>query len=138
MGKAMRYAGIKDKVKMVSMPLSRNTISVRLENLADNQDLGETAKKQRVAFKWLLEQMWQSANKENPVELSEIQIKEKSLTGNMDLKEMLDRKIKWNTKDVSTSRISYEFDGEYVDLEAQRIRVFHVTFAPVSNTYFLQ
>jgi hypothetical protein len=37
----MIAAGIKDKVKMVSMPLKRNSLMVRLENLADNHDLGE-------------------------------------------------------------------------------------------------
>jgi hypothetical protein len=132
----MVYAGIKDKVKMVAMPLKKNTLIVRLENLADNHDLGETASTHRVAFKWLLEKMWDSANDANPVKVHQIDIKEKSLTGNMDLKEMLDRKIKWKTVDDDLSlggKMSYHFDGEYVDLEPQRIRVFEVTFTPESQ-----
>jgi hypothetical protein len=47
-GKASRLAddmisaGIKENIKLVSMPLRRNTLMVRLENLADNHDLGES------------------------------------------------------------------------------------------------
>ena len=80
--------------------------------------------------------MWDSANGANPVKVHQIDIKEKSLTGNMDLKEMLDRKIKWKTVDDDLSlggKMTYHFDGEYVDLEPQRIRVFEVTFTPESQ-----
>jgi hypothetical protein len=44
----MIRAGINDKVKMISMPVKRNTLMVRLENLADNHDLGESSKTQTV------------------------------------------------------------------------------------------
>ena len=117
------------------MPTYKNKITVRLENLADVYD--EKATTQRVALKWLLGKMWESANLANPVMLHKLDIKEKSLTGNMDLKEMLDRKIKWKTVDDSKStfgKISHKFDGEYVDLEPQRIRVFEVTFTPDEKT----
>jgi hypothetical protein len=138
----MAYAGIKDKVKMVSLPVARNVITYRLENLADVHDLGENAKTQRVAFKWLLEKMWDSANGVSPNSLKDIVIKEKSLTGNMDIDEMLKRKIQWKTKDDDkvNKKISYSFDGEYVDLEPQRIRVFEATFVPADSetTMFLQ
>ena len=125
---------------MVSLPVNRNVITVRLENIADVNDLGETAKKERVAFKWLLERMWTSANGDKS-NLKDITIKEKSLTGNMDISEMRERKIQWKTKDdaKANKKISFSFDGEYVDLEPQRIRVFEVTFTPKSNNVmFLQ
>jgi hypothetical protein len=41
--KDMENAGIKDKIKMVMMPLAKNSISVRLENTADQFDLGSSA-----------------------------------------------------------------------------------------------
>ena len=127
---------------MVSIPVARNVITFRLENLADVHDLGESAKTQRIAFKWLLEKMWDSANGVSPNSLKDIVIKEKSLTGNMDIDEMLKRKIQWKTKDDDkvNKKISYFFDGEYVNLEPQRIRVFEVTFVPADSeaTMFLQ
>lgn len=46
---------------------------------------------------------------------------------------MLDRKVQWKTVDdeiVYAAKISYDFNGEFVDLEPQRIRVFEVTISP--------
>jgi hypothetical protein len=76
--------------------------------------------------------MWHSANVVNPPH--RIYINEKSLTGNMDLSEMYFRRIKWETVDdkikLGEGKISYKFNGEFIDLEPQRIRVFEVIFTP--------
>ena len=52
------------------------------------------------------------------------EIKEKSLTGNMDIQEMLDRKINWLPGQLKLDRGT---DFSKVKLELQRIRVFEVT-----------
>ena len=54
-----------------------------------------------------------------------------SLTGNMELKEMLDRKIRWKTVDDAQDsfKLSYVVEDEILTLEPQRIRVFHVTYS---------
>jgi len=135
LGKALSYAGIKNNVKMVSFPVDRNVITVRLENIADINDLGENpAKGERIAFKWLLQQMWKSANGAD-IDAKDITIKEKSLTGNMDIEEMRERKIQWKTKDKVNRKITHRFDGQYVDLELQRIRVFEVTFGSTDDRF---
>ena len=58
-------------------------------------------------------------------------ISEMSLTGNMYLKEMMERKIKWKTVDdketPELSKLDYSTDFDKITLEPQRIRVFDVT-----------
>lgn len=68
-------------------------------------------------------------------------IKEKSLTGNMDIQEMLDRKIQWKTVDdhMLQSRISRDTDFSAITLEAQRIRVFNIEYTvKTMSPLFLQ
>lgn len=60
-------------------------------------------------------------------------IKEMSMTANMELKEMLARKIQWKTvddnkEDLVKSKINYDSDFSAVKLEPQRIRTFTVVF----------
>jgi hypothetical protein len=43
--------------------------------------------------------LWQSANKRNPIQYKSVKIEEKSLTGNMNLSEMKERKVQWLTAD---------------------------------------
>jgi len=56
-----------------------------------------------------------------------VSITETTLTANMPLKEMLDRKLQWKTVDdetVTTSSLSYDADPQKIVLEGQRIRQF--------------
>ena len=74
---------------MVTQPIERNKILIRLENLADYYDDG--ASPQKVDFSNLCVALWQKANP--GVEFSVISVQEMSLSGNMPLKDMLSRKI---------------------------------------------
>ena len=59
-----------------------------------------------------------------------MEIIEKSMTGNMAIEEMWDRKIQWQTMDDDIKRgpkINKEKDFKNVKLELQRIRVFDVS-----------
>ena len=61
---------------------------------------------------------------------NDFDVNEMSLTGNMKLTEMMDRKIKWKTVDDKdgevASKLDYGDDLKKVTLEPQRIRVFTV------------
>lgn len=61
------------------------------------------------------------------------EIKEKSLSGNMDIQEMLDRKLVWKTEDdhllkASATKMDRGEDFGAVKLEPQRIRVFNIQY----------
>lgn len=56
-----------------------------------------------------------------------------SITANMELKDMLARKIQWKTVDdnkegLAKSKINYDTDFSAVKLEPQRIRTYTVAF----------
>jgi hypothetical protein len=54
-------------------------------------------------------------------------------TGNMEVSEMLERKIKWKTVDddkLAPSTLSRGTDWKNLVLEAQRIRVFNLEYTP--------
>jgi len=55
-----QMAGINETVKMVSLPLSQNSLVIRLENIADLYD--NDASTVTIEFKELLENMWHSVN----------------------------------------------------------------------------
>ena len=80
-----QMAGIHDTIKMVSLPLSLNTLVVRLENIADLYD-NDAPTVYLTEFKELLEKMWQSANSDSNA-LADIDIQEMTLTANMRLRE---------------------------------------------------
>jgi hypothetical protein len=94
LGEEMKKAGIHGAVKMVSMPISKNKILVRLENLADLYDGAQQPAQVSNSF---AQALFNSANL-LPKEMN-IEFRELSLSGNMDIQEMLDRKIKWKTVD---------------------------------------
>lgn len=72
--------------------------------------------------------MWQNAN---PGSTAQIEIKETSITGNMELSKMLEKKIKWKTVDDKKEgffkkKLNFDFTPDSVKLEPQRIRTFMV------------
>jgi len=74
---------------MVAQPIERNKILLRLENIADYYDEGSVP--QKVDFSNLCVTLWQRSNP--GVDFSVISVQEMSLSGNMTLKAMLNRKI---------------------------------------------
>lgn len=73
------------------MPLDKDSLMIRLENLADIHDLGESSSTQKVNLKLLLKSIFSSANNGHPPWFYKMNVKEKSLTGNMDLSEKINR-----------------------------------------------
>ena len=131
MSDAYKKAGITDLVKLVIIPEAKNHFILRLENIADLFD--KDAATQTVDLQGLLDAMWKNANLKAPVDYSKMDIKEMSMTANMELKEMLDRKIQWKTvddnrEDLVKSKINYDSDFSAVKLEPQRIRTYTVVF----------
>jgi hypothetical protein len=55
-----------------------------------------------------------------------------TLTGNMEIQEMLDRKVQWKTEDDDllgdSKTLNRDTDFSNVTLEAQRIRVFNIDY----------
>lgn len=84
-------AGVTDLVKLVTIPQEANKIRVRLENLGDF--LVKGAQPQTVDLEAVITALVKDSNAEK-IDL-EMEIKEKSMTGNMDIEEMWDRKIQW-------------------------------------------
>ena len=125
-----QMAGIHDTIKMVSLPLSLNTLVVRLENIADLYD-NDAPTVYLTEFKELLEKMWQSANSDSNAQ-ADIDVQEMTLTANMRLDQMEERRIKWRTVDDFKEQFEQSQEEEEGDdqikLQPQRIRTFMVTF----------
>jgi hypothetical protein len=88
-------AGVTDLVKLVTIPQEANKIRVRLENLGDF--LVKGAQTQSVDLEAVITALVNDSNAEK-VDF-EMEINEKSMTGNMDIDEMWTRKIQWQTMD---------------------------------------
>lgn len=119
-------AGVTDLVKLVTIPQEANKIRVRLENLGDF--LVKGAQPQTVDLEAVITALVKDSNAEK-IDL-EMEIKEKSMTGNMDIEEMWDRKIQWQTMDdgfKNATKLNKDQDFSKVQLELQRIRVFDIT-----------
>jgi DNA transposition AAA+ family ATPase len=131
MSDAYKKAGVTDLVKLVIIPEAKNHFILRLENIADLFD--KDAASQTVDLQGLLDAMWKNANIKAPVDYTKMDIKEMSLTANMELKDMLARKIQWKTVDddkegLNKSKIDYDSDFSAVKLVPQRIRTYTVAF----------
>ena len=127
--KTIKEAGIVDNVKLVTIPQDTNKMILRLENIGDALQKG--ADTQTVNLNKVLDAFHASGS----------EITEVTLTGNMPINEMWDRKIQWKTmddnkpgfKDVKTDKSQ---DWNAVKLENQRIRTFVVS--PKQTETFLQ
>jgi hypothetical protein len=124
----------------VTLPVERNKVLIRVENLADKEEDVKVVNVTCIATA-----MWQSANILGTTAMAEPSITETTLSANMALAEMLERKMKWRTVDDETRRghktsPSYGADPSTVQLEPQRIRQFKVDFnpKPASPNLFLQ
>jgi hypothetical protein len=102
---------------MVTIPVRKNQILLRVENLSDK--VGDIAV---VYLDCISSYLVWSANLENPPFQVSHQIVETTLTANMDLKEMLDRKLKWKTLDDVSEAIEENNDHDE-DLKATPIKL---------------
>lgn len=93
----LKNSGIEGSIKLVTMPLAKNKILARIENVADLYDGKQESKMVKTSF---AQALLKSGNVQ-PQDM-DVQFRELSLTGNMDIKEMLDRKIHWRTMDDAT------------------------------------
>lgn len=78
--------------------------------------------------------LWKSANSNSDLNLQNVKqnIQEMSITGNMPLKELRERKVQWRTVDdddtsINMAELNYDVN-DTVSLEPQRIRVFKVKY----------
>lgn len=118
----VKNSGVHGLVKLVTIPQDENKMILRLENIGDF---------------YMTESKTQSVNLFNILEAFNAKgadITEVTLTGNMPIDEMWDRKIQWKTmddnkpgfKDIKTDK-SHDFGD--VKLENQRIRTFVVSLS---------
>lgn len=118
--KTIKEAGVVENVKLVTIPLAANKMILRLENVADFLLMG--AETQTVNLNKILEAFGAQGSK----------IKEVTLTGNMEIEEMRQRKIQWKTMDDNKPnfgevKIDKSQDFGAIKLELQRIRTFEIT-----------
>lgn len=92
----LKKAGIKDSVKLVTFPLWKNKLLVRLENLADDEKSAKEVDLRKISYA-----LFKQANIKHPRTITDddITLKEVSITGNMEISEMKNRKIQWKTID---------------------------------------
>lgn len=127
-GSQMKKAGVVDTVKMVSLPIDKSRVLLRFENLDDLND--KFAYPKFVNLTLIAEKMWSQAN--GNLQGYTAKLTEMSLSANMELSEMLARKIMWRTVDDETKGepvIDYTLeDPALLKLEPQRIRVIKLEF----------
>ena len=114
--KSLGACGLDEKtVKLVTIPVKKNQILLRVENLADS---GSNA---IVYLDCMATYLVWSANLLNPPFQVSNTIVETTLTANMDLKEMLARKLQWKTLDDISEPMMKEKMEPYDDLNATPI-----------------
>jgi len=91
-----------DEVKIEMVPLEKNKIRVRLENLADSYDQPNQAF--HIDIRQFADDLYSSVNGAKP---AYVNIEEMTLTGNQSRAEMLSKKIEWKTLDDETVKPKY-------------------------------
>jgi hypothetical protein len=97
--------------------MSTNKIMIRLQNLADLFDKDSTTAQVNTAT--MIEGMWKSTHGEES-QVGPYTMVETSVTGNMPVEEMQQRRLKWKTVDdgkYQECKINYENDKDIIDLE---------------------
>ena len=131
--KPAKECNIGDSVKIVTIPVGQNRLTVRLENLADKYD--KNSKTETVdLFECHLRNLWDQANPALAGQRKlRFVVKEVTLTGNMGIEEMQARKLKWRTVDDDKPGLEKDMVSpdpamptKPVTVEPQRIRVFDV------------
>ena len=134
----LKQFGIQGLVKIVMMPINKNSILVRLENIADLYDAGSATQYVNLL---LITALFADQNKGAQCSF---EFMEMSLSANMSLDELLKRKIHWKTvdddsrPDLKKSKLDYSVNQSMISLEPQRIRVFEISVTSATSENFLQ
>ena len=126
-----------DTLRVNFIPLAKMQVMVRVENLQDNFDA--QAETESVDINALAQNLWVRANP--GVAMPLMDFIETSVTGNMPVSEMEDRRIKWKTQSGGSHfplSTGSEGDSSVFSLEPLRIRTFILTFKSASNVDLIQ
>lgn len=102
---------------VLTVPLSKGKLKLTLVNLSNQtENLNKSA---------LIDNLWYGTNAEpfDSYVLSEV-----SLSGNMPIAEVQERKIKWKTKDDHPKVKESKEEEEFIKMEHMKIRVYEVAY----------
>lgn len=136
-------AGVDERMKVETFIEDRNSILLRLENLADIFDSNGQLVYKSVNLQTLAEKLYEFANN-NEVTNADftVAIQELSLTANQPVADVAANKIQWKTVDDSAVSSKVESSEPFetatvVQLQQQRIRVFRLTYSSNSSSLFM-
>lgn len=104
-------------IKIVKTPISKNEVSIRVQNLEDKFD--STSRPFNVSVYEYAVGMWKESNPSFAGDAN-INIQETSVTGNMAVRDMEDRRIQWNT---TTSEGAYTAPKEFIEADYHNVTV---------------
>jgi len=133
----LRDSGFNSEMKLELFTMGRNSLLMRVENIADTFNTNGVVVFQAVDINKLTNGLFTLMNGDLSVD---VKITELTTSGNMPLEEMAASKIQWSTADddVVTRSVRASKDTmDVIELQQQRIRVFSVTYTPL-NGEFLQ
>jgi len=139
---AYASAGINKRMKVETLFNGRNSVLLRIENLADYFDTRSGSTSSAVNVQTLAEQLFIFANK-NQVTTADfsLTIEELSLTANQPIATMQANKIQWKTVDDAIlgkrSEIKDPESPSIVYLHEQSIRVFRVDYTSNSSSFLM-
>ena len=93
LSESLKDAGINHPVKLVTFPAWKNKLVIRIENLNDGKESAS------VDIRKVAMALWNEANLKHSRSIYEVEIEELSVSANMPVQEMNDRKIQWKTID---------------------------------------
>lgn len=102
---------------VLALPLSKGKLKLTLVNLSNQtESINKSA---------LIDNLWYSTNSKpfDSYVLSEV-----SLSGNMPIAEVQERKIKWKTKDDHPKVKESKEEEEFIKMEHMKIRVYEVAY----------
>lgn len=129
-------SGFTSEMKLELFTLGRNSLLMRVENIADTFDSAGEVSFQTVQLQTLVDGFYTLAN--GPEAAAATAITEMSLTGNQAYADMAANKVQWATVDDETvvrqARLSRD-TATTIEVQQQRIRVFKVDYSPKAEAF---
>lgn len=129
-------SGFTSEMKLELFTLGRNSLLMRVENIADTFDNAGEVSFQTVQLQTLVDGLYTLAN--GPEAVAATTITEMSLTGNQAYADMAANKVQWATVDdeavVRQARVPKD-TAATIELQQQRIRVFKVDYSPNAEAF---